>query len=92
MYAYTADGNELEYEDDDEPLAYDDVVADFENDAEEKWGVTGLSFTPHWVQKKYSFGIKGIPREETNWLEAFCDFPCEFHGSDKFKVCQSSGH
>lgn len=28
------------------------------------------------MRKKYAFGIKGIPRDETNWLEVSCDFPC----------------
>lgn len=66
------DGNEM---DDDDPPEFDDVAADFENDCTEKWNITGLDCETEFVRRKYAFGIKGIPREETNWLEAYCDFP-----------------
>lgn len=51
-------------------------MADFEDVAERLVVKTldttvGFTFThnPDWVRKKYAFGIKGIPREESNWVE-----------------------
>lgn len=68
------DGNVMD-DDDDEPPEFDDVESDFYTDVTERWGLENVIVTPGWVRKKYAFGIKGIPREEADWLEAFCDFP-----------------
>lgn len=54
--------------------------------------MTGLEFHKNekgyeaFVKKKYAFGTKGIPREETNWLEVLCDFPCMLLGCS-VEVC-----
>ncbi|KAK4050302.1 DNA-directed DNA polymerase alpha catalytic subunit pol1 [Microbotryomycetes sp. JL201] len=70
------EGNELDYDDDDEEgLEFDDVAMDIETKFEEEYGVTGLEITQGYVRRKYAFGIKGIPREETDWVEVKCDFP-----------------
>ncbi|KAK4052007.1 DNA-directed DNA polymerase alpha catalytic subunit pol1 [Microbotryomycetes sp. JL221] len=70
------EGNELEYDEDEgEGLEFDDVAMDVETKFEEEYGVTGIEITPEFVRRKYAFGIKGIPREETDWLELKCDFP-----------------
>lgn len=39
--------------------------------AEEATGYKEFSFEnkPDWVEMKYAFGIKGIPREKSNWVE-----------------------
>lgn len=88
-----AEGNALVYEGEDgeeeqEPIEFDDVDMDFYTDATEKWGATGVESTPHWVRKKYAFGIKGIPREETNWLEVSCDFPCELKAESDIRTSE----
>ncbi|SCZ87769.1 BZ3500_MvSof-1268-A1-R1_Chr2-3g05237 [Microbotryum saponariae] len=71
--ALDMDGNEIDDEDGPE---FDDVVADFDDTAESKWNVKNLEVVGEtWVKKKYSFGIKGIPREETDWVEFASDFP-----------------
>lgn len=49
-------------------------MGDFE-DVAEKYGVTGISCGEDFVKRKYAFGIRGIPRGETDWVEATCDFP-----------------
>ncbi|SCV75007.1 BQ2448_8036 [Microbotryum intermedium] len=74
--ALDVDGNEIDDEDGPE---FDDIVADFDDTAESKWNVKNLEVVGEtWVRKKYSFGIKGIPREETNWVEFASDFPEKF--------------
>jgi hypothetical protein len=40
-----------------------------------------------YVKRRYVFGIKGIPRKETNWLEVSADFP-----STLFSVSLLSDH
>lgn len=37
-----------------------------------------VSCTPGYVKRQYAFGVKGVPRKETNWLEATCDFPSAY--------------
>ncbi|KAM0750832.1 hypothetical protein T439DRAFT_289087 [Meredithblackwellia eburnea MCA 4105] len=71
--ALDSDGNVLD--DDEDPPEFDDVVMDFESDMSDKYGVTGLECGEEFVKRKYAFGIKGIPRGETDWIEATCDFP-----------------
>lgn len=66
------DGEEL---DDDGPPEFDDVEADFTDAASERWKAKNVECTQDFVQKKYSFDIPGIPRQESNWLEATTDFP-----------------
>lgn len=61
--------------DDDEPQEFDDVEADFVDAASERWNAKNVECTPGFVQRKYAFDKKGIPREETNWVEATTDFP-----------------
>ncbi|KAM0786373.1 hypothetical protein ACM66B_001841 [Microbotryomycetes sp. NB124-2] len=71
------EGNELDYDDDEEGegLEFDDVAMDIETKFEEEYGVTGIEITQGYVRRKYAFGIKGVPREETDWVEVKCDFP-----------------
>lgn len=61
-------------DDEEEDLPADEVGADFMDDAK-KHGATGLVAGEEYVKRRYVFGIKGIPRKETNWLEVSCDFP-----------------
>lgn len=48
---------------------------DFVTDATERFGATNVVCTPQWVKRRYVFDIKGIPRQESDWLEVTCDFP-----------------
>ena len=54
----------------------EDISADLDDAAEKafaKGEYAGHAFSfevkPEFVKMKYAFGIKGIPREETNWVE-----------------------
>ncbi|KAK4703657.1 DNA polymerase alpha subunit A, partial [Phenoliferia sp. Uapishka_3] len=67
------EGNEL---DDDDPPEFDTVEDDFTSVAE-RYGVQGLDCGTEFVKRKYAFGIKGIPRGETDWIEATCDWPTD---------------
>ena len=66
------DGNEME--DEGEP-EFDTVMDDFQTDAEERWGAEGLEFGDDFVRRKYAFGLKDVPRGETNWLEVRANWP-----------------
>ena len=74
---YGGDGGDSDDSDDDEgdELAFDDVEDDFLSDAKGKWNLQNPSCTRGYVKRQYAFGIKGVPRKETNWLEVTCDFP-----------------
>ncbi|GAA5904697.1 hypothetical protein JCM8208_001329, partial [Rhodotorula glutinis] len=74
---YGGDGGDSDDSDDDEgdELAFDDVEDDFLSDAKGKWNLQNASCTKGYVKRQYAFGIKGVPRKETNWLEVTCDFP-----------------
>lgn len=50
---------------------------DIETKFEEEWEQTGIEITPGYVRRKYAFGIKEVPRGESNWVEVKCDFPRE---------------
>ncbi|GAA6059765.1 hypothetical protein JCM10212_001973 [Sporobolomyces blumeae] len=73
---YGADGSSDAGGSDDEAeeLAFEDVAMDFCDDAK-RHGATGLETGDAYVKRRYVFGIKGVPRHETNWLEVSCDFP-----------------
>ena len=67
------DGNEL---DDEDPPEFMTIEAEFSDIAKDNFEVRGLEFEQQeFVRRKYAFGIKGVPRGETNWVEATCDFP-----------------
>ncbi|GAA5873099.1 hypothetical protein JCM8547_006792 [Rhodosporidiobolus lusitaniae] len=73
-------GGENEDDSDDEDgdgneLPYDDVEAGFTDEAKERWNLQNVVCSKDYVKRRYAFGIKGIPRTETNWLEVSCDFP-----------------
>ncbi|KAL8283423.1 hypothetical protein RQP46_005833 [Phenoliferia psychrophenolica] len=71
--ALDTDGNEL---DGDDPAEFDTVELEFTDIAQDQYSVRGLEFEHRdFVRRKYAFGIKGVPRGETNWVEATCDFP-----------------
>lgn len=72
-------------DDEEEDLPADEVGADFIDDAK-KHGATGLVAGEEYVKRRYVFGIKGIPRKETNWLEVSCNFPSESRVS-LFHLC-----
>jgi hypothetical protein len=63
---------------DEDPPEYDAVAGNFETDASERWGAKNVQIAPDFVQRKYAFGIQGIPRESTDWLEVYTDFPGAF--------------
>ncbi|GAA5933337.1 uncharacterized protein JCM15063_001287 [Sporobolomyces koalae] len=73
---YGADGSDAgnDSDDDEDDLPADEVGHDFCEDAK-KQGATGLEPAVDYVKRRYVFGIKGIPRKETNWLEVSADFP-----------------
>ncbi|GAA5981594.1 hypothetical protein JCM5350_008038 [Sporobolomyces pararoseus] len=73
---YGAGGSDAGDNSDDEDGEFpaEEVAADFIDDAQ-KHGATGLVAAQDYVKKRYVFGIKGIPRNETNWLEVSADFP-----------------
>ncbi|KWU44823.1 hypothetical protein RHOSPDRAFT_17356 [Rhodotorula sp. JG-1b] len=62
-------------DDENEELSFDDVEGDFADDAQGKWNLKNVASTKGFVKRRYAFGIKGVPRKETNWLEVTCDFP-----------------
>ena len=62
-------------DDEGDELAFDDVEDDFISDAKGKWNLQNATCTPGYVKRQYAFGIKGVPRKETNWMEVTCDFP-----------------
>ncbi|GAA5897364.1 hypothetical protein JCM5296_004143 [Sporobolomyces johnsonii] len=61
-------------DDEDDELPCSDVAMDFCDDAQ-KHGATNVVAGEEYVKRRYAFGIKGVPRKETNWLEVTCDFP-----------------
>ncbi|GAA5879617.1 hypothetical protein JCM3774_004286 [Rhodotorula dairenensis] len=72
-YGEDADGEDSD--DEGEELPFDDVEGDFVDDANSKWNLKNVASTKGFVKRRYAFGIKGVPRKETNWLEVTCDFP-----------------
>lgn len=82
---FLGDGNVID-EDDDDPPEFDDVEMDFFTDATERYGAKNVVVTPGFVRKKYAFGIRGIPREESDWVEAWTDFPRTFLGFSSYWV------
>lgn len=75
-YGGEEDGDDSD--DEGEELPFDDVEADFMDDANGKWNLKNVSTTRGYVKRRYAFGIKGVPRKETDWLEVSCDFPGAF--------------
>ncbi|GAA5963816.1 hypothetical protein JCM8115_006341 [Rhodotorula mucilaginosa] len=72
---YGEDGDDEGSDDENEELSFDDVESDFIDDAQGKWNLKNVASTKGFVKRRYAFGIKGVPRKETNWLEVTCDFP-----------------
>ncbi|BGO92070.1 DNA-directed DNA polymerase alpha catalytic subunit pol1 [Rhodotorula toruloides] len=72
---YGGEVDEDDSDDEDDELPFDDVEGDFLDDAKGKWNLRNVSSTQGYVKRRYAFGIKGVPRKETNWLEVTCDFP-----------------
>ncbi|GAA6009942.1 DNA-directed DNA polymerase alpha catalytic subunit POL1 [Rhodotorula paludigena] len=72
---YGGDVDDEDSDDEGDELPFDDVEGDFLDDAKGKWNLQNVSCTPGYVKRQYAFGVKGVPRKETNWLEATCDFP-----------------
>lgn len=75
MIDYGEDGDGEDSDDEGEELPFDDVEGDFIDDANSKWNLKNVASTKGFVKRRYAFGIKGVPRKETNWLEVTCDFP-----------------
>ncbi|GAA6024619.1 hypothetical protein JCM10207_001023 [Rhodosporidiobolus poonsookiae] len=73
-YGADADDEDSDDEDGDE-LPFDDVEVGFMDEARDRWNLQNATCTKGYVKRRYAFGIKGIPRVETNWLEVSCDFP-----------------
>ncbi|GAA5895337.1 DNA-directed DNA polymerase alpha catalytic subunit POL1 [Sporobolomyces salmoneus] len=75
-YAGEADGSDAgnNSDDEDEEFPAEEVGEDFCDDAK-KAGADGLVPAKEYVKRRYVFGIKGIPRKETNWLEVSSNFP-----------------
>ncbi|BGP49603.1 DNA-directed DNA polymerase alpha catalytic subunit pol1 [Rhodotorula kratochvilovae] len=72
---YGGEVDEDDSDDEGDELAFDDVEDDFLSDAKGKWNLQSPTCTPGYVKRQYAFGIKGVPRKETNWMEVTCDFP-----------------
>jgi hypothetical protein len=72
---YGEDGDDEGSDDENEELSFDDVESAFFDDAQGKWNLKNVASTKGFVKRRYAFGIKGVPRKETNWLEVTCDFP-----------------
>ncbi|BGP59681.1 DNA-directed DNA polymerase alpha catalytic subunit pol1 [Rhodotorula toruloides] len=72
---YGGEVDEDDSDDEDDELPFDDVEGDFLDDAKGKWNLRNVSSTQGYVKRRYAFGIMGVPRKKTNWLEVTCDFP-----------------
>ncbi|GAA6028504.1 hypothetical protein JCM8097_007252 [Rhodosporidiobolus ruineniae] len=72
---YGGEADEEDSDDEGDELPFDDVEVGFTDDARDKYNLKNVSCTPEYVKRRYAFGIKGVPRTETNWLEVTCDFP-----------------
>ncbi|GAA6055199.1 hypothetical protein JCM3770_000705, partial [Rhodotorula araucariae] len=72
---YGGEVDEDDSDDEGDELAFDDVEDDFLSDAKGKWNLQNATCTKGYVKRQYAFGVKGVPRKETNWMEVTCDFP-----------------
>ncbi|GAA5888512.1 hypothetical protein JCM6882_008978 [Rhodosporidiobolus microsporus] len=90
-YGGDVDEDDSDDEDGDE-LPFDDVEAGFTDDASDKWNLQNVRCTKEYVKRRYAFGIKGVPRVETNWLEVECDFPANKRNEVDIPIDASGEH
>ncbi|GAA5950464.1 hypothetical protein JCM10213_003586 [Rhodosporidiobolus nylandii] len=89
-------GGEVDDEDSDDEdgddLPFDDVEVGFMDDANDRWNLKNVVCTKDYVKRRYAFGIKGVPRVETNWLEVTCDFPANKRNEVDIPIDASGEH
>ncbi|GAA5986163.1 hypothetical protein JCM11641_004732 [Rhodosporidiobolus odoratus] len=88
-------GGEVDEEDSDDEgddLPFDDVEMGFMDDAKDRWNLQNAACAKDYVERRYAFGIKGVPRTETNWLEVTCDFPANKRNEVDIPIDASGEH